>query len=299
MGPDEVASLEAEQMIPFNEVGTNYPWNGCKCVASAVMLFVSQVDTASKIEAICPVSRSLGGIRIPITNDLKMVRDPYILSKMFSQANKKSNEGICTSILVNTTDVEVMRNPGTLFKSRPGTFAHCFVMTVSQAGVYILHGYGPRGYTLLQHMQSKSSKYPLSFDQAKEWVETFELYASDRRGIWTKEVNQAYRNCFDVDLVALGCMRIGSQLDAYTTVNSLEFNASIVRENFDLLPQKRSRRRNKTPCRDGILAAEKHPPSKYIPDGGVRHYYIPEILRCGHCGKIPSNNGAPHKRCVR
>jgi len=272
-----VATLEAEQVVPLNEVATNYPWNGCKFVASTVMLFVSQIDTALKIQAVRPLSQSLGGLSIPNKNDLKIVRDPYILSKTLSQAYEKGNEGVCTSIIVSTTDVEIMRNPGT-FKSRPGTFAHCFVMLVSPTGVYILHGYGPRGYTLLQHMQSNSTKYPLSFDQAEQWTKTFEIYASDRGGIWTEKVNQAYCNCFDVDLVKLGCMRIGSQLDAYTTVNCLEFDASIVEENFHLRPRRRNNnRRKKIPCHDGALATEKQPPSKYTPDGGVKHYYTPEL----------------------
>mmetsp|Transcript_27220 Transcript_27220/g.58334 ORF Transcript_27220/g.58334 Transcript_27220/m.58334 type:complete len:203 (-) Transcript_27220:98-706(-) len=178
-----------------------------------------------------------------------------------------------------------MRNPSIgQYRSRPGTFAHCFFMTVSPAGVYILNAYGPRGYTLLQYMSSHSSKYPLSFEEAGEWTKTFEIFASDRGGIWTEAVNQAYRHCFDIDLIKLGCMRIGSQLDVYTAVNCLEFDASVVQQNFNLLPRRRSQGR-KVPCHDGAVATAKQPPTKYKPDGGVKHYYIPKILCCGHCAR--------------
>lgn len=296
-----IGTCEAKEVFPFNEeINVNYPWNGCKCVASAVMLLVSRPNTASKIEAVRPVSRSLGGLEIPNPKDLEVVRNPFILSKTLSPAYKKAQEeGVCTALLVNTTDVEIMRNPGTLFKSRPGTYAHCFVLAVSPEGVFILHSYGPRGYTLLQHMSSHSSKYPLSFKEAEEWTKTFEIYAADRGGAWTKEVNQAYRHCFGVDLVELGTMRIGSQLDAYTTVSSLEFDASMVQKNFDLLPRKRCGGR-KVSCHDGKNATATKPHHEYIPDGGVKHYYTPKILRCGYCGKMQSaNKGSAHKRCAQ
>ena len=171
-------------------------------------------------------------------------------------------------------------------------------MAVSPSGVYLFQGYGPRGYTLLQYMQKHSGKYPLSFDEVEEWMKMFEIYAADRGGIWNKEVNDAYCHCFGVDLVELGCMKIGSQLDVYTTVSSLEFDAYVVKKNFDLLPRKRSISRKKLPpCLDGDIASAKLPPAEYTPDGGVKHYYIPEVLRCGNCGNMQGDK--THKRCVQ
>lgn len=284
-----LGSSEAKDIFPFTqELGEAYPWQGCKCVASAVMLLVSPTDASSKIKAIKPVSKSLGGLEIPDRNKLKLVRDPYILSKGLKLAYEKARSGgVCTAFLVSTTDVEIMRNPGTFFKSRPGTFAHTFAMTVSPEGVHILHGYGPRGCTLLQHMTSHRGKYPLSFEEAEEWTKAFEGYASDRGGTWTKEVNEAYAHCFHVDLVELECMRIGSQLDAYTSITSVEFDDNTVQENFKLLPQRRSGGR-KIRCRDGDSAKAQKPPSGYIPDGGVKQYYIPRfsavdtVVRCSN-----------------
>jgi hypothetical protein len=151
-------------------------------------------------------------------------RRPYILSSAFKAAKLKGTEDrIATALHVNVTDVEIMRNPtlrpGT-FKLRPGPFAHSFVMTVSPAGVNIFQAYGPRGYTLLQNMQDHSvggtkQTFPLSIeeDAGDIWIDTFEKIAGEFIGKWTKEVNDAYKFCFEVDLVKLGCMKIGSQLD--------------------------------------------------------------------------------------
>ncbi len=259
------------------------------------MLLVSKPKPEHKLEAIRPVSRSLGGLNIPKPAHLSAIRDPHILSKELSKAIGRAGQGACTALLVNTTDVEIMRNPGT----RPGTFAHCFVLAVSPSGAYILQGYGPRGYTLFQHMKSHSSKYPLSFEDAQEWVSTFEVYADKRGGVWNEAVNGAYNHCFGVDLVQLGCMRIGSQLDAYTTVHHIEFDAKTVQQNFDLLPRQRGPSRPKLPtCRDGAVAKAKRPPPGYNPDGGVKHRYIPTILRCGRCSK-EQETGESHQRCTR
>jgi hypothetical protein len=63
---------------------------------------------------------------------------------------------------IQVSDVEVMRNPG----MRSGTFAHGCVMTVSPVGVYVFQSYGPRGYTLLQHMEQHHETFPLSFEAA-------------------------------------------------------------------------------------------------------------------------------------
>jgi hypothetical protein len=296
----EISTYEANEVFPFDEFNSAaYAWQGCGWVACAVMLFVSQADTSAKIEAVRPLSKCFGGLELPDRNDLKTIRDPFILSKTLSPACKKAEVlGVCTALLVVVMDVDIMRNPSTFMKPRPSTFAHSFVMLVSPAGVFILHGYGPRGHTLLQHMRSHSSQYPISFKDAREWTKIFEIFASDRGGVWTDEVNQGYRHCFNVDLVKLGCMRLGSQLDAFTTVNCLEFNADIIQRNFNLLPRRRSDGR-KVPCCDGAVAVAKHPPVEYRPDGGVKHYYIPEILRCGHCGEIESQTGSPNKRCIR
>lgn len=104
---------------------------------------------------------------------------------------------------------------------------------------------------------------------------TFEVYSGER-GVWNKKVNEAYSQCFCVDLVKLGCMNIGSQLDAYTIVHPIEFDEHIVQQNFALLPRRKSPSRFKLPLsRDSTAAKVKQPPSRFKPTGGVKHYYVP------------------------
>jgi hypothetical protein len=293
-----LSSCESGEVIPFQEIDDHYPWQGCKFVATTVMLLVSQVDIKSKLDAIRPMSHSLGGLRLPSEHEVKKIRDPYIMSKTVAEAQKKANEhDICTALNVQVTDVEVMRNPGSIFTGqRPGTFAHSFVMTISKAGSFIFQGYGPLGYTLLQHMKSHSDKYPLDENATKEWLDKFEVFAAERGGMWTKDINEAYKYCFGVDLIKLGCMNVGSQLDVFVRIESCTFDSNTVDQNFDLLPRHRSSG-SKVPCLDGHKAKAKRPPARFTPDGGIKHYYIPEILRCGLCHKIQEDQ--PHKRCAK
>ena len=249
---------------------------------------VSRTDAASKRDAVRPVSRSLGGLALPDPDELAASRWPYVLSEAFSAASDRARgSGTCTALLISVTDVEIQRNPAksrNMSATRPGTFAHCCVMTVSAAGVHLYQGYGPRGYTLLQHMQNKADSYPLSFAEGEAWVKRFEDFAAESGGAWTAEVNAAYRDCFDVDLVILGTMKIGSQLDCYVQVHGpIEFDASLVRRNLALLPSKGTG--PKIPCTDGSDAKSREPLSlRYRPDGGAKQYYIPLVRRCACCG---------------
>lgn len=291
---------EAGNFIPYSTIADDFPWNGCKFAAFAVMHLVSGTGAESKRNAARPVCRSLGGCSIPSAQELAQSRWPYILSDTFKKARHvATTTGTATALLISVTDVEVMRNPSKGFTQRPGTFAHSLVMTVSPAGVYIYQAYGPRGYTLLQNIRrhSKSgdgSTYPLSLEDGEAWVSRFEEFTGELNGSWTRKVNEAYSSCFEVDLVGLGCMRIGSQLDAYVTVNSVEFDADTVRKNFALLPLPDSREYPR--CKDGAMATAKAAPLGYKPDGGVAQYYVPLILRCGRCGK---SNSSSHMRCSR
>ena len=285
----------ADRFIPFSAVST-CPWQGCKFVAGVVLYLVTKVDVHSKQSAVRPFSRSLGGCVIPPHKELCATRWPYQLLDAFKTASatvraiSDSADGNasskCIALYIQVNDVEVVRNPG----MRPGTFAHSFVMTLSPAGVYLYHGYGPRGYTLLQHMESHETTHssrPLSFEQATQWMDRFQEFAGDLGGVWTTKVNAAYAYCFGVDLVALGNMRLGSQLDCLVDVYSYNFDANMVRQNFALLPlpnQSISSANKKIPCQDGVDAKSPIPDPRYIPDGGVPHRYVPLILRCAHCG---------------
>jgi hypothetical protein len=292
---------EANGIFPLSMIADLYPWHGCKFVSTVVLHLLSKTDARSKQDAVRPVCRSLGGCIIPPKDELSATRWPFVLSEAYPKASLAArNDGICTALHIQVNDVEVMNNPakkGNTFRSRPGTFAHSCVITISPDGVYLFQSYGPRGYTLLQHMQEHSESgpgvtYPLSLEAGEAWVARFEEFAATLGGVWTKAVNEAYLHCFGVDLVALGSMRIGSQMDQYIQLYSFEFDGSLVQKNFALLPRPRSS--PCAPCKDGADTKSKKAHPGYIPDGGVKHYYVPLIVRCGNCG---TNNGE-NKRCV-
>ena len=289
----------AGHLISSDAIEENFPWNGCKFAAMAVMHCVSARDAASKRAAVQPVCRSLGGCTIPPPTELSHIRWPYELSQKYSTAVEDTvSHGICTAILVSVTDVEIMRNPSKSGgrTSRPGTFAHCFVIAVSRGGFYLYQAYGPRGYTLFQNMEHHSESgdgitFPLSLAEGKNWVKHFEEFSGELSGVWTQPVNDAYAYCFDVDLAKMGRMQIGSQLDAYFTTLAVKFDGGRVRENLALLPKPDKASYPK--CYDGVVAKAERAPAESTPDGGTPHYYVPVILRCAKCGK----NDGRNKQC--
>ena len=265
------------------------------------MHLISGPSARAKRDACRTVARSLGGCRLP--QDLAAIRWPYHLSDSYDKAvSEVANHA--TALFVNISDVEIMRNPGKIrgicIELRPGTFAHSFVMTISAKGVYLYQAYGPRGYTILQYMKAHETEFPLSLEKGKAWVDQFQVFAGNLSGVWTQEINEAYKGCFDVDLLHLGCMKIGSQMDMYVQVEVHHFDVPVIQKNFALLPQQNASRY--PPCRDGAVATAKRAPPGYTPDGGVPHYYVPLVLRCAKCGKLPPITGgryAKHGKCSR
>ena len=294
-----LARKQAGHFIPFWAIANSCPWNGCKFAASAVMHLISEPTPEAKRDACRTVARSLGGCQLK--QDLAATRWPNSLVDLYEKAI--STIAIhSTALFVSVSDVEIMRNPGKRHGMgmllRPGTFAHSFVMTISKTGVYLYQAYGPRGYTLLQYLKAHEAEFPLSLEKGKAWVDEFQIFAGDLVGIWTEKINKAYKACFDVDLIELGCMKIGSQMDMYVKVEEHRFDARTVQKNFDLLPQKNIC--SYPPCHDDAVATGKKPPGKPTtpPDGGVPHYYVPVVLRCSKCGKPPPKNyPGKHKHC--
>ncbi|CAB9496445.1 expressed unknown protein [Seminavis robusta] len=287
---------KAGDFIPFFAVGDNCPWNGCKFVASIVMHMLSPPTASAKCNACRTANRSIGGCTLP--RDLTETRWPYSLSDAYHKATENVDTQE-TALFVNVTDVEIMNNPGKgsgwLPRSRPGTFAHVFVMTIAKDGVHLYQAYGPRGYTLMQYMETHNGTFPLSLAAGKEWVTRFEVFAASLCGKWTEECNQAYAFCFDVDLIKLGCMKIGSQMDVYVKVEEVPFDTATIQTNFNLLP--RPDFPKYPPCDDSTMAKALHAPRGYIPDGGVPHRYVPTVLRCGKCGK-KAPTAKKHNRCA-
>ena len=301
----DLCSDKASKFIPSSKINGRFPWNDSKFASTAVLHLLTSTDARSKREAIAPISHSSGGFTIPPPAELMSIRWPFELSKAYRGAVLAAETRLtCTALHVHVMDVEIMQNPlkrGCLDRStRPTTFAHTFIMTVSPAGVFIYQAYdGPLGYTLLQHMEKHAQVYPMSTVDGKKWIKRFEEFAAELSGIWTEKVNAAYAYCFGADLVQAGNMRIGSQLDVFFLINTFVFDAQTVQSNFLLLPQPEDGANEKIQCLDGVAAltsSEYHLKEK--PDGGVDHYYVPIILRCGHCGKDSSGN-TRNQQCVR
>jgi hypothetical protein len=289
----------ASSSIPFSAISNNCPWGGCIFASSSVLLLISNIDPGSKRKALKPIAKSLGGCTLPPSAKLAEIRWPYELTDRFAESKREvETTGGCIALHISLTDVEIMRNPATRnYTMRPGTFAHSCIMTISPVGVYLFQAYGPKGYTLLQNIQDHDDEYPLSFAQADEWVGRFEELAAELGGAWTAETNAAYKFCFGVDLVKMGNMRIGSQMDLFFKVYSFPFDTGLVQRNFALLPQSDSRGR-KIRCLDGVQArSTQSPPPRHRPDGGVAHYYVPLVLRCASCGN--SNSLSANTRCAR
>eukprot|EP00804_Cyclotella_cryptica_P025265 CCRYP_010372-RA/>CCRYP_010372-RA protein AED:0.22 eAED:-0.16 QI:0/0/0/1/1/1/2/0/429 len=270
----------AEQLMPFWAIADHFPWNGCKFAASCVMHLISEPTPEAKRNACRTVARSLGGCRLE--QDLAATRWPQSLVDSYEKA--VSTMAIhSTALFVTVSDVEIMRHP-----------------EKDRSGVYFYQAYGPRGYTLLQYLKAHEDEFPLSLEKGRAWVKEFQMFAGDLVGIWTERINKAYKACFDVDLVELGCMKIGSQMDMHVKVEEDHFDTRTVQKNFDILPKQNDS--FYPPCQDDAVALGKKTPRKHTtpPDGGVPHYYVPLVLRCSMCGKHPPKNGSgQHKQCSR
>lgn len=283
----------AENFVPFSEIGWKYPWSSCKVVATLILLLVSKPGCALKRAAITPLSHMLGGCSIPSPSELERSRCPYRLSKLFEKAKADAElPSTCTALFIKVIDVEIMRNP---FKSgtvRPETFTHSCIMTISKSGVYLFQAYGPLGYTLLQHIEEQDRSFPMSLVEGETWVRRFESFAMQRGGSWSEDANDAYKHCFGVDLVKLGAMAVGSQLDAYYDLRAFHFNKSLVQSNWKLLPMPNA---SYIECKDDKFT--KKTGCKNRPDGGVKHYYIPTVTSCGnrYCN-YPGMNAS--MRCI-
>ena len=275
-----VSNYPAEDIIPFSEVNEKYPWAGCKFAATVILLLVSRLNGDSKRAAIRPFSHKLGGCSIPSRYELEQRRCPYRLAKTFKKAIAEAEiSGKCTALSIQFIDVEIMRNPSkNRYQLRPGTFSHSCVMTISPSGVYIFQAYGPRGYTLLQHIEDHDDSFPMTLADGETWVQRFEEFASQPAGMWTEKTNDAYLFCFGVDLISFGNMKLGSQLDAYYIVDTFPFDKTLVQSNWALLPKPKTSYPN---CNDS-LSAKSLPKQKFKPDGGVTHYYIPIVRSCGN-----------------
>jgi hypothetical protein len=67
-------------------------------------------------------------------------------------------------------------------------------------------------------MEAHDATFPLTLDDGELWVRKFEEFSAELSGLWSVTANEAYRHCFDVDLVKLGNMYAHSSFSHTCTI---------------------------------------------------------------------------------
>ena len=179
------------------------------------------------------------------------------------------------------------------------------MLLLSAAGVHMIHGYGPVGFTVAEWLEKHSRRYPLTVEQAlEEIVDPIRdlLVESASTGAFSAASNALYKRAFGVDVIALGQARIGAQMDLLVRAEAaIVFDSAAAQANLAALPPNKL---PPQPCADAQVAAgaaprpdgkEGGPPAA---DGGVPHYYVPKFAgfdRSAAKGKFFSANFDGHR----
>lgn len=118
------------------------------------------------------------------------------------------------------------------------TFSHSFAMVISFAGVYVYQAYGPMGYSLPEYLQRHEKL--LSHRQGREFVNKLTLLMKlsyDHGCQWTESSNQLFSDLFEVDLISMGLMALGSPFEPFLVVEMHYFTAKMVYETANILPK--------------------------------------------------------------
>lgn len=283
------------------------PWNSSKFSNTVIMHLTCPVeDMDARIVAITHTSLSLGGNKVPPKSTLDRISRANILSDVVQLARVKlETENISTVFAVSLFDVELLGNPSNQSTPRATTFGHHFTMTISQCGAYIYQGFGPIGYTLKQYMINHPS--PLNWEQLDRFLDNLNQFMSRSvldKGYWTAESNHLYKVLFDVDLVSLGIMRVGSQFHPYLQVQSHPFTTQMVQSNINILPRLTF---PTVPCIDHEIASGIRECSYLNVDGGVQRKYTPQFTSteysiqgniCNFCEFQDTNSLLKCGRCL-
>jgi hypothetical protein len=307
------------------EVATkSVPWNSSKFANAAIMHLTSPpLDIDARRVAITHTSMSLGGGTIPTKKILETITRTDILehSVEIARSNLENNHWNAAVFSISLFDVELIQNPsgdgggttgggGSTTTTRPNTFGHHFTMTLSRCGVFLYQAYGPIGYTLKQYLLSHPLT-PLNNEQLQEFLRDMKYFLTlsiQEKGYWTLETNSLYRKLFDIDLLASGAMRVGSQFHPYLHVQFHPFTAMTVQTNFNLLPRLSY---PSIPCHDGDIANGTIPCSYINVDGGVSRRYTPQFAdtsagesvsasvdSCRYCDRYDTNGLLKCSRCL-
>ena len=118
------------------------------------------------------------------------------------------------------------------------TFSHAFTMIISFAGVFVFQCYGPLGYSFPEYLQKHEKLRP--HRMGREFVNnvTHLMKSSYDNGYqWTESSNQLFTDLFEVDLVSLGHMTLGSPFEPFLVVELHYFTAKMVYETANILPK--------------------------------------------------------------
>lgn len=283
------------------------PWNSSKFSNTTIMhLTCLPNDMDARIVSITHTSLALGGNKLPNKTILDRISRSNILTEVVQYAKTKlENENISTVLAVSLFDVELNENSSNSSVSRATTFSHHFTMTISQCGAYIYQAYGPIGYTLKQYLLNHPS--PLNWEQLDQFLDNLNQFmrkSVEDKGYWTLESNNLFNTLFDVNLISLGVMRVGSQFHPYLQVQSHPFTTQMVQQNFNILPKLTF---PTVPCIDQEIASGARECNYFRVDGGTPRKYTPQFTSteyttqgniCNYCEYQDTNGLLKCSRCL-
>ena len=118
------------------------------------------------------------------------------------------------------------------------TFSHTFTIVISFAGVYVYQAYGPFGYTFPEYLQRHEKI--MSHRTGRDFVNKVTLLMKlsyDSGYQWNEYSNQLFEDLFEVDLISLGQIALGSPFEPFLVVEMHYFTAKMVYETANILPK--------------------------------------------------------------
>ncbi|MCJ1245202.1 hypothetical protein MMC30_002403 [Trapelia coarctata] len=162
------------------------PWNLCKLATALVLMHAAPANAEATLEILGFNSRRLGGLP-----DLPTIHGTPSadLSVRFAVAKKAAvdgNVGDVTVLGVNLVDVEMIERGEKGGKS------------IAKRGFPGFQSWGEHGYRLDEYLERDGARLR-SWDEAKDFLKAFGVLVGGK-GLWTKEINDAYEKYFEVDI---------------------------------------------------------------------------------------------------
>ncbi|KAL6229578.1 hypothetical protein BDW75DRAFT_235097 [Aspergillus navahoensis] len=172
------------------------PWNSSNLATTLVLLLACPPESEAMFDALKWQSRSLDGL--PTMAEVSSTPSADLQIR-FAEAKKAAIDGKVgkvTVLGVSLVDVEKLeRVENKSHDMKYTSFAHSFVLAIGREGFRVYQSWGKHGYRLDQYLMQGGSR-------CRSWTEakSFLKYYSDLRQTWSRELKDAYKECFEVDL---------------------------------------------------------------------------------------------------